>query len=305
LGHRGIIVKGLGFLLMYAGFILILLPLIISAWPHSLTLTNTPQVFGFEDGLNSVNSIWATPTVVAWPVADGTKAVECQNGDFVGWYLGTPSKTIDITFKIYLTKLPTIANETLGIGEIWSIDTGVWQGILSAVLYCDNSDYRGWYLWTGIPSDRVGWVSDDVVYALETNRWYTIRMTANLNSGTYKMYMDGTELASITDVEVPVNVYVNFFQVGVGAYGDRNLITYYDDVAVSLLTNTITEPKPEYNWAPLQVFGLVMIVSGGYVLWPKKKRDATNYSKVNLDIFQLKGFNCIAIQFEIFHFFSI
>ena len=44
---------GVGFLLMYTGFILLLLPMIISAWPVSLTLSNTPQTFDFEDGLTT------------------------------------------------------------------------------------------------------------------------------------------------------------------------------------------------------------------------------------------------------------
>jgi hypothetical protein len=226
--------------------------------------------------LESIDVILGVPTVVAWPVAIGSKAVECQNGDIIAWKLGTHSKTIDLSFKTYLTKLPTIANESLSIGEFWSVDAGGWQCLLSSVFYCDNSGYRGWHIWTGVPSGRVGRISADILNTLETNRWYTMRMTADLNTGTYKMYMDGTELASITDVEVPSNVYVNFFRVGGIAYGDRNLTTYYDDVTVSLLTTIIPEPEsvaPEYNWVSLQVLGLVMIVGSGYVMWPKKKSE--------------------------------
>lgn len=261
---------------MYSGFILLLLPLMISAWPQSLTLSNTPQIFGFEDDLSSVNSIYGTPTVVAWPVANGSKAIECQNGDYIRWDLAKPSKTIDLTFEIYWTKLPTITNESLTVGEIWGSDAKRWTDIFSTSLYCDSNGYRGWSIWTSTPSGRGSFVSGDVVYTLETNRWYTIRMTADLNTGTYKMYMDGTELTSIADIVVPADVYVDFFQLGAGAQGDSIFITYYDDVSVSFLTSTSPEPNPEYNYFPLQVIGLVMIVGGGYVLWPQKKRESTN-----------------------------
>jgi hypothetical protein len=352
LGHRDVkktITIGAGFLLMYAGFILLLLPMIISNWPLSLNLSYTPQTFGFEDGLSSVNSIHGNPMVVTSPVASGSKAIECKNGDYLRWNLATPSKTIDLTFKTYWTKFPTIADESLRVGEILGQ-----QDIVIATLYCDQNGYRRWSLSTDIPSGRIGIVSSDVVYALETNRWYTIRMTANLNTGTYKMYMDGTELASIMDVVVPADVYVDFFKLGAESQGNSVFITYYDDVSVSFLgpspppnqwsvsimsssggstslvgatnvndnksltvnatqaagyvfskwtldgtdysTNstvtlppqlagtthtlhaTFTSASPEFNreyiWFPLQVIGLGMILGGGYVLWPRKKRES-------------------------------
>jgi hypothetical protein len=230
---RKMMTIGVGFFLMYAGFIMLLLPMIISTEP--LSLSNDPQSFGFEDDLNSISSIDGTPTVVTSPFASGRKAIECQNGDYVRWDLATPSKTIDLTFKIYWTKFPTIANESLFVGEIFGSDTGMWQDIFSTSLYCNPQGYRGWSLWTGIPDGRVSFVSSDVVYALETKRWYTIRMTADLNKGTHEVYMDGTELASITDVLVPADVYVDFFRLGAGAQGDSIFITYYDDVTASFL----------------------------------------------------------------------
>ena len=255
---------------MYTGFILILLPLIISAGPQSLTLSNTPQIFGFEDNLSSANSIYGTPIAVTWPVASGSKAIECQNGDYVRWNLAKPSKTIDLTFEIYWTKLPSITNESLSVVEIWGLDAKIWTDIFSTSFYCDSNGYRGWMIWTSIPIGRGSFVSGDVVYTLETNRWYTIRITADLNTGTYKLYMEGTELSSISGVVVPADVYVDYFLLGVGAQGDSIFTTYYDDVSVFHHTSTSLEPISEYNYFPLQVIGLVMIIGGGYVLWPRR-----------------------------------
>jgi hypothetical protein len=350
--HDKKITIGIGFLLMYAGFMLLLLPMIISAWPLSLTLSDTPQFFGFEDDLNSIHSTHGNPIVVTSPVAGGEKAVKCQTGDYVRWDLATPSKTIDLTFNIYWTKLPTIANESLSFGQIFGLDSKKWQDILTASFYCTPDGYKGGNLWTDVPSGRGGFVSGDVVYALETDRWYVIRMTVDLNMGTYRLYMDGNELASITDVEVPEKVYVDFFTLGADAKGNSNFTTCFDDVAVSFLSSTppsqqwslritsssggstnpvgtinlndeenltadanptsgyvfskwifdgadystsstvtipaqlvdtqhtlhatfdsqIPESHPEYKWVPLQVIGLSMIGSGGYLLWPKNKR---------------------------------
>jgi len=348
------IIIGVGFLLIYAGFTLLLLPMILSTLPPSLNLSDTPQTFGFEDNLSSVDSISGNPIVVAWPVASGGKAIECQNGDYIRWNLAAPSKTLDMTFKTYWTKFPTIANESLSVGEIYGSDKGMWQDIFISTLYCNPNGYRGWSLWTGIPNGRITYVSGDVVYGLETNRWYTIRMTADLNAGTYKLYLDGTELASITDVNVPSNVNVGFFRLGAGSRGDSVFTTYYDDITASFLdpspppnqwsvritstsggstnpdgitnvndgesltvnaqqaagyvfskwvldgvdystnstvtlpaltggtphtlnamfTGTSTEPNHENNSLPLQVVGLGMIISGGYVLWSWKKRES-------------------------------
>ena len=104
---------------------------------------------------------------------------------------------------------------------------------------------EGGDLWTDIPRGRGGFISGDVIYALETNRWYAIRMTVDLNTGTYKLYMDGNELASITEVEVPEKVYIDFFRLGVDAKGDTAFTTYYDDVAASLLDPT----PPLQQWS--------------------------------------------------------
>jgi hypothetical protein len=226
---------GVGFLLMYAGFILLLLPMMISAWPSSptLTLSSTPQFFDFEDDLKSVHSIHGSPMVVT--SAGGNKALECRNGDYARWNLAAPSKTIDLTFKVYWTRLPMIANESLSFGQILGLGSAGWQGLLTAHFYCDSNGYRGGTLWTDIPKGRGDFVSGDVVYSLETDCWYTVRMTVDLNVGTYRLYLDGDEVASIGDVEVPEDVYVDFFRLCVDAKGDSAFATYYDDVAVSLL----------------------------------------------------------------------
>jgi hypothetical protein len=337
---------------MYAGFILLLLPMMISAWPLSLTLSSTPQFFGFEDDLSSVDSTHGNPIVVTSPAASGEKAVECQTGDYVSWDLATPSKTLDLAFRVFWTKLPTVANESLSFGQIFGLDSGKWLDILTASFYCTPDGYRGGNLWTDVPSGRGGFVAGDVVYALETDRWYAVRMTVDLNMGTYRLFMDGNEVALISDVEVPEKVYVDFFRLGVGAKGYSNFTTYFDDVAVSFLdpappshqwslritcsasgstnpvgtinlndqenltasanptsgyvfskwtfdgadystSSTVTIPAqsvgtqhtlhaafnsavpeshPGYKWVPLQVIGLSMIGSGGYLLWLKNKR---------------------------------
>jgi hypothetical protein len=249
LGHRydKKIKIGAGFLLMYAGFVLLLLPMIISAWPlpSTLTLSSTPISFGFEDDLSSVHSTHGNPMVVTSPLANGKKVVECRNGDYVRWNLGSPSKTIDLTFKVYWTRLPRVTNESLSFGQILGLGSRGWQGLLTARFYCDSNGYRGGALWTDMPSGRGDFVSDDVVYALETDRWYAVRMTVDLNVGAYRLYLDGDEVASIGDVEVPEDVYVDFFRLCVDARGKGAFATYFDDVAVSLLDSA---PPPE-RWS--------------------------------------------------------
>ena len=51
---------------MYTGFILLLLPMIISNWPQSLNLSYAPQTFDFESDLSSIISVHGTPTIVAF-----------------------------------------------------------------------------------------------------------------------------------------------------------------------------------------------------------------------------------------------
>ena len=248
MGHKDIkktVITGTGFLLMYAGFTLLLLPMIMSALPLSVTLSNTPQTFGFEDDLNSVSTVWGTPMPVIYPAASETKAIECQNGDYIHWNLIPPSKTIDLTFETYWTKFPTTANESLSTGEIWRTIEGKWHGLFSATFYCDANGDRGWYLWTGINYGSSSSVPDEVVYALETNRWYTIRMTADLNTGTFRLYIDRTLIASIMDIEVATDIYIDFFVLGASAIGDSDFTTYYDDVTVSLLSR----PPPPQQWS--------------------------------------------------------
>jgi len=218
---------------MYVGFILLLLPMISFAEP--LLLSDDPQFFGFEDDLNSISLTYGTPMVVTAPFASGNKAIECQNGDYIRWDLSAPSKTIDLSFKVYWTKLPTNTNESVSVGEIFRLTQETWQTIFTTTLYSDTYGYKGWSLWTDIPSGRGGFISSDIVDTLETKQWYTIRITADLNIGGYEIYMDGVKLASITDVNVPADVYVDFFRLGSSVKGNTLFTTYYDDVTVSLL----------------------------------------------------------------------
>ena len=224
---------GLGFFLMYAGFILLLLPLFSFAEP--LSLSTDPQFFGFEDDLNSVSLVYGSPMVVSSPFASGNKAIKCQNGDYVRWDLTVPSKTLNLSFKIYWTKLPTNTNESFSVGEIFGLNQETWQTIFTTTLYSDPYGYKGWSLWTDMPSGRGSFISSDIAQSLETKQWYTIRITADLNIGTFEIYMDGTKLASIVDVDVPADVYVDFFRLGSSTKSNTLFVTYYDDVTISLL----------------------------------------------------------------------
>jgi hypothetical protein len=257
---------------------------------------------------------------------------------------------LDLTFKIYWTGFPTIANETLSIAQIWALKDDAWQGVFVTTLYCDLDGNRLWNFWTTVPDGRSTAVSRDVVYALETNRWYIIRMTADLNTGTYKLYIDTIEIGSITASKVvPDDIYIDFFRLGVDARGNTTFVNYYDDVMVSLLDSSpppfqwslritssqggstdpygtiifnpgenitakatpiteyafikwifdgmdysinpaITLPtqavdtqhtlhavfettSSEFNWFPLQMIAVGIIVSGGYLLWSQNKRN--------------------------------
>ena len=269
--------KEAGVFLVYYGCLLLLLPMVMPPLPPSVTLTGTPLTFDFEDDLGSVHNVHGSPTIVGSPVANGSKAVECQGWDSVGWELAKPSKTMDLAFKIYWTKLPTAANESFVVGEIYGEGESGWQDIFTTSLYCDQNGYRGWTLWTGIPSGRGAFVSGDVVYALETSHWYTVRLTADLDSGVYRVYMDGNELAAITDVAVPADIYIDFFRLGGAARGSKVFTNYYDNVIVSLLgaapaSEQRPDPNPGYNWIPVQVTGVAMIGVGGYLLGSHKMR---------------------------------
>lgn len=245
--NRKIITILAGFFLMYVGVALLFLPMIVSF--GFISLSDEPQFFGFEDDLEKVNSIQGTPVVVTSPIVGGKGAVECQNHDYVRWNLNPPSKTLDLVFKILWTKLPTKINQSLIIGEILGIDySGSWQDIFSTNLFCDLTGYRNWCLWTGIPTGHDKCISSDIVYKLETNRWYSIRMTADLNTGTYRLYLDGILLASLTDILVPADVYIDFFRLGAAVRGEGEFIIYYDDVVASFL-----DPTPDDNQWSLRI----------------------------------------------------
>jgi len=229
---------------MYVGFVLVLWPYVESSGP--LYLSDEPQFFGFEDDLNSVSSVQGNPMVVTSPSASESKAIGCQNQDYVRWNLGTPSRTLDFGFKIFWTKLPKEAKESLIVGEIWGEDySGSWQDIFSTNLFCDRSGYRLWCLWTGVPTGHDRCISSDIVSGLETNRWYSIRMTADLKKGTYRVYMDGVLLASLTDIVVPDDVYIDFIRLGGGVRGEADFITYFDDVFISFLGPM----PPDQQWS--------------------------------------------------------
>jgi len=344
-----------GFIFMYAGFIIFLYPMIISSLTLPLNLSSTPRIFSFEDELKSVSKTSGTPLVFSSPIDSRQKAVECQNGDFIIWDLESPEKTVDLTFNVYWKELPTLANETLSIAQIWALDDETWLDIFITTLYCDLYGNRGWNFWTRIPDSYSISVSSDIVYALETDRWYTIRMTADLNTGNYKLYLDTIEIASITaNKVVPDDIYIDFFRLGVDARGNTTFVNYYDDVMVSLLdsspppsqwslritssqggstdpcgtmildhgenitakatpvtefafikwifdgmdysiNSTITLPpqavdtqhtlhavfettSSEFNWLPLQMIAVGIIVSGGYLLWSQNKKESAENS---------------------------
>jgi hypothetical protein len=63
-------------------------------------------------------------------------------------------------------------------------------------------------------------------------------MTADLNAGTYRLYMDGVLLASLTDILVPPEVYIDFFRLGANVRRGGEFIIYYDDVGASNLDSS-------------------------------------------------------------------
>ncbi len=258
--------------MVYYGFLLLLLTMIPVPWSRSLTLSSETKYFGFEDDFNGVGTVSGFPVIVESPVTSGSKAVVCRNGDYIRWDLSTPVKSMDLAFNVSWGKLPTVNNESFAFGEIFGVDYSGWQDILVTSFYCDQTGYRGWNVWTGIPVGRGGFVSSNVVYSLETDQWYTIRMTTDLNNGTHKLYMDGNELAAIKDVVIPEDIYIDFFRLGVTARGDSLFVVYFDDVTVSLLGNSEqTESTPQYGWLPVQVVGIGLIGFGGYLWWLQKK----------------------------------
>lgn len=259
--------KEAGVFLVYYGFLLLLLPMVIPPSLSSLTLLTEPKSFGFEDDLISVGKVSGSPVVVTGLAATGKKAVECQNWDYVRWDLEKPTKTLDLSFNVSWAKLP-ILNESFAFCDIFGIADSVWQDILVTSLHSDSTGYRVWNIWTGIPEDRGGFVSSEVVYSLETNRWYNIRMTADLENGAYKIYMNGSLLASITDVMVPEDVYIDFFRLGITPRGETFFTNYYDDITVSLLgAHGQKELTQEYYWLHVQVLGIGLVVVGGYLWW--------------------------------------
>lgn len=256
---------------VYYGFLLLLLPLVIPP-PSSLTLSTTPKILGFENDFSDVGKVTGYPDIVDFPVASGNKSIECQNGDFVRWDLTTPARTLDLRFNVSWKKLPTAADESLTFAGIYGVDQSGWQDISVTNLYCDQNDYRGWILWSGVPSSRSGFVSSDVVYNLQTDRWYNIRIRVDLNNGTYKLFMNEAELASITNVVVPQDVYVDFFRLGFSTQRDTGFIIYYDDVTVSLLSaGEASELSSGYKWLPVNATGMGLIAVGGYLWWSQKK----------------------------------
>ena len=258
--------------LIYYGFLLLLLPLVIPLSSSSLTLSTTPMSFGFENYFSDVGKITGSPDLVDFPVASGKKSIECQSGDYVRWDLTTPARTLDLRFNVYWKQLPISANESFTFAGIYGLDHSGWQDISITRLYCDQNGYRGWILWSGIPSAHGDFVPSDVVYYLQANRWYNISIKVDLDKGFYKLYMDGVELASITNVVIPHDVYVDFLRLGFDSQGETPFVIYYDDVTVSLLSATEpSELSSGYKWLPVHAAGIVLIGVGGYLWWSQKK----------------------------------
>jgi hypothetical protein len=258
--------------LIYYGFLLLLLPLVIPPSSSSLTLSTAPKFFGFENDFSDVGKVTGSPDIVDFPVASGRKSIECKNGDYVRWDLTTPARTLDLRFNVSWKQLPIAANESFAFAEIYGIDQSGWQDIAVTSLYCDQTGYRGWNLWSGIPSGRGGFVSSDVVYFLQTDRWYNIRISVDLDKGSRKLYMNEVELASIANVVVPQDVYIDFFRLGVTTQRDTAFVIYYDDVTVSLLNaNEPSELSSGYKWLPVHATGIGLIGVGGYLWWSQKK----------------------------------
>jgi hypothetical protein len=256
---------------VYYGFLLLLLPLIIPP-SSSFTLSTTPKIFGFENDFSEVCKVTGYPALVDFPVASGNKSIECQNGDYVRWDLTTPARTMDLRFNVSWKQLPIVANETLTFAGIYGLDKSGWQDISVTNLYCDQNEYRGWILWSGVPSGRGGFVSSDVVNDLQTDQWYSIRIIVDLDNGTYKLFMNKTELASITNVVVPQNIYIDFFRLGFSTHSDSGFVIYYDDVTVSLLrADEPSELSSGYKWLPVHATGIGLIAVGGYLWWSQKK----------------------------------
>ena len=85
--------------------------------------------------------------------------------------------------------------------------------------------------------------------------------------------MNEVELASITDVVVSQDVYIDFFILGVSTQGNTAFVIYYDDVTVSLLdANGPSELSSGYKWLPVHATGIGLIGVGGYV-WRLQKKE--------------------------------
>jgi hypothetical protein len=258
--------------LIYYGFLLLLLPLVIPLSSSSLTLSTAPEFLGFENDFSDVGKVTGSPEIVDFPISSGKKSIECKNGDFVRWDLTTPARTLDLRFNVYWKELPIAANESLTFAGIYGVDYSGWQDISVTDLYCDQNKHRGWILWSGVPSSRGGFVSSDVVYNLQTDRWYNIRIRVDMDKGTYKLFMNEAEIASITNVVIPQDVHIDFFRLGFYTQSDRAFVIYYDDVAVSLLrANESSELSSSYKWFPVHAIGIGLIGVGGYLWWSQKK----------------------------------
>ena len=258
---------------IYYGFLLLLLPLVIPISSSSLTLSTTPMSFGFENDFTDVGKVTGSPDLVDFPVASGKKSIECQSGDYVRWDLTTPARTLDLRFNVYWKQLPISANESLTFAGIYGLDHSGWQDISITRLYCDQNGYRGWILWSGIPSSHGDFVPSDIVYYLQANRWHNISIKVDLDKGFYKLYMNDVELASITNVVVPHDVYIDFLRLGFTSQGNTTFVIYYDDVTVSLLrTAETSELSSGYKWLPVHATGIGLIGVGGY-LWLSQKKE--------------------------------
>jgi Concanavalin A-like lectin/glucanases superfamily len=272
-----------GLMLVYYGFLLLLLPPMFS--PSFLTLSKEPQTFGFEDDLSSVDTIGGRPMIVASPVAEGGKAVECQNDDYLRWNLSPVSRTLNISFTAYWTNFPQTPNapfEALNFFEV-HIHHG-WDTQLAVLGFYRSSDgSKSAKIWTGVGSQSA-FVDRATVYAIKTGTWHTNRFTMNTDTGEIKWYLDGTEVAAVVGNEGLSAYDIESFVIGSLPQNSTDAFkTYYDDITVSTLATSKPQPNSyapkvgvEYGKLLVQVIGLCVIGCGVYVWWSRKKHNLGN-----------------------------
>jgi len=268
-----------GLLLVYYGFLLLLLPPMFS--PLYLTLSEKPQIFGFEDDLSSVDTLGGNPTTVTSPVAEGSKAVECHDDDYLQWNLSPMGRTLNISFRVCWTNFPstpTAPFEAFNFFEVNDPDLKANLALLG--FYCGSDGSKSAKIYTGVGSQNA-FVERATVYGIETSIWHAIRFTMNLDAGEIKWYLDGTEIAAVVGNEGLSAYDIGSFRMGSLPQNSNDVFkTYYDGISVSTLV--AAQPLPN-SYVPkasvesgkllLQVIGLGVIGGGVYVWLSRKKHN--------------------------------